>query len=274
MPIKITVIIPSYRPQEYLWECLDSLCNQSFPKEAFEVIIILNGCKDPYYGQINDYVQRHSEMNLHCLQTDMGGVSNARNIGIENAKGDYICFVDDDDFVSSTYLEELYEHATPKNVSLCYPLSFVDGSKEFKTYHITHDYLKNKANSPCDYRRARRFFSGPVYKLIHRDIIGDRRFLASLKNGEDSVFMFEISNKLNLVDFTDMSAVYYRRIRQGSALLRKKNSSEIWGNCGKMIVAYSRIYFSHPFCYSFNFYFTRLLGAIHAAIEQYQLRKM
>ena len=53
--MKISVIIPSYKPQEYLWQCLDSLCSQTFPKEDFELILVLNGCKEPYYEQIKAY---------------------------------------------------------------------------------------------------------------------------------------------------------------------------------------------------------------------------
>jgi len=273
MEYKISVIVPTYQPGGYLWECLEALRNQTFPLSDFEVLIVLNGKETPWRNEIDKYISDNKIDNYTLLYTPQSGVSNARNIALDNAKGEYIAFIDDDDFVSPSYLDELYKHASPEKVSLCYPLSFVDGTQEYKPYLITRDYIKNIENCPCDFKKARRFFSGPVYKLIHKDIIGNRRFNVKFRNGEDSIFMFEISDALKMVDFTSKNAVYHRRVRIGSALLRKKSSLEVWGNCIRMISAYTGILIKHPFRYSCNFYITRLLGAIHGAIEQYQLRR-
>ena len=126
--MKISVIIPTYKPQDYLWECLNSLVAQTFPKEDFEVILVLNGCCEPWKSNIQQYIDaRMQGMNVNYIQTDEGGVSNARNIALDFAKGDYVTFIDDDDLISPTYLEELYEKAAPDTVSLCYPYAFNDG---------------------------------------------------------------------------------------------------------------------------------------------------
>ena len=107
--MEISVIIPTYKPQDYLWRCLDSLDGQTLAKDKFEVILVLNGCKEPYDGEIKNYAVNHSQLPLDYIQTDKGGVSNARNIGIDAANGDYITFIDDDDYVSPRYLEALLE---------------------------------------------------------------------------------------------------------------------------------------------------------------------
>ena len=94
----ISVIIPTYKPGSYVWECLDSVYNQTFPGRRYEVIIILNGCNEPYYSQIEEYISSHSDRcTFSLIQTDESGVSNARNIGIENSNGKYLTFVDDDE---------------------------------------------------------------------------------------------------------------------------------------------------------------------------------
>ena len=136
--MKISVIIPTYKPQAYLWECLGSLCRQTFDKNAFEIILILNGCKEPYYAQIKEYISVNmSGCNVILLQTDTGGVSNARNIGLDIAKGEYITFIDDDDYVSSKYLECLYEKVAIDTVSLCYPYAFDECEPEVQLqYHL------------------------------------------------------------------------------------------------------------------------------------------
>ena len=271
--MKVSVIVPTYKPKGYLWECLDSLKTQTFPVEDYEVIIVLNGCDEPWKMWIRNYLKDKPCGNFRLIHTLKAGVSNARNLALDIATGEYIAFVDDDDFVSPSYIEELYECASKNVISLCYPLSFKDGTADYLPYYITNNYIKGNNANGYSFEKARRFFSGPVYKLIHRDIIGNRRFDTSFKNGEDSIFMFAISDKFNKVKFTSQDAVYYRRVREGSALLRKKNKSEILRNCINMIRAYTRIYLRNPMHYKWGFYTTRVLGAVHGAIEQIQLNR-
>ena len=194
--MKISVIIPTYKPRDYLWECLNSLMNQNLSKDDFEIVLVLNGCCEPWKSMVKSYIDKEMKgVNVDFIQVDSGGVSNARNIGLDCAKGEYITFIDDDDFISPSYLEELLRKASPTVISLCYPLSFIDGTQEYVPYLITKDFEKNSGLNSCNYKRAKKFFSGPVYKLIHRDIIGDRRFDLHFHNGEDSIFMFLISDQ-------------------------------------------------------------------------------
>ena len=114
--IDISVITPTYKPGSYVWECLDSVYNQTFSGKRYEVIIILNGCNEPYYSQIEEYISSHSDRCAFSLiQTDVPGVSNARNIGIEKSNGTYLTFVDDDDVISENYLEELLNVSDEQN---------------------------------------------------------------------------------------------------------------------------------------------------------------
>ena len=86
--MKISVIIPTYEPRAYLWECLDSLVAQTFSKDDFEVLLVLNGCSEPYKSNIEAYIEKRKEIiNIRFTQTDIPGVSNARNIALDNATG-------------------------------------------------------------------------------------------------------------------------------------------------------------------------------------------
>lgn len=228
----------------------------------YEVIIVLNGCCEPYNTKIKQWITIHRLNNFFLIQTDICGVSNARNIGLDEARGEYVTFVDDDDYVSSSYLEELYSKASPEIISLCYPLSFVDGSDEFFPYYITKDYLKYANDRHVDYIKARRYFAGPVYKLIHKSIIGNRRFDVRFKNGEDSLFMFLISDKMRFVDFTSKSSVYYRRVRKDSASANGKKITYTICNRILLIKEYSRIYFMSIKSYRFSFYMSMIWSSI------------
>ena len=263
--MKISVIVPTYRPQGYLWECLDSVYNQTFAKSDYELVLVLNGCDEPFHSQIKDWLGKHSDLQVQFFQTDEGGVSNARNIALDNAKGEYITFIDDDDLVSSIYLQELYENATPDTISLCYPYAFNDGKieKQLSSYGVTDAYnycIEHKCNKLTS--MVRKYFSGPCMKLIPMSFIQDRRYDVRFKNGEDSLFMFLISDKIKKVAFTSKDAIYYRRYRDNSAYTRGKTKRENIANKMNMIKAYISIYLRKPQKYSLLFFITRLLGTL------------
>ena len=262
--MKISVIVPTYKPQAYLWECLDSIYNQSFSKSDYELVLVLNGCNEPYNAQINEWLTKHSDLQVQYFQIDEGGVSNARNIALDNARGEYVTFIDDDDLISTAYLKELYEKATPDTVSLCYPYAFNDGKIEKQLpYGITDAYnycIEHKYNKLSS--MVRKYFSGPCMKLIPMSFIHDRRYDVRFKNGEDSLFMFLISDKIKKVAFTSKDAVYYRRYRDNSAYTRSKTKREIIANKTSLIKAYISIYLRKPQKYSLLFFITRLLGTL------------
>jgi len=265
--MKISVIIPTYKPQSYLWECLDSLVSQTFPKEDFEVILVLNGCDEPYKSDIENYIaSRMQNMNVNFIHTEQGGVSNARNIALDTAKGEYVAFIDDDDFVSPSYLEELYEKAAPDTIALCYPYAFRDGDITQLSYHITENYDKNFTFGKQYYTRTRKFFSGPCMKIIPMSFIQERRYDVRLRNGEDTLFLFLISDKFKYVDFTSTNAIYYRRMRDGSAVNNKRTT---WQNIRSnllQIAIYSKYFSKSPLNYNWLFFFSRIGGALYSIL--------
>lgn len=262
----ISVIIPTYRPQAYIWECLLSLATQTLPKNLYEIIIVLNGCNEPFHSQIQqyiiDYLPAHQ---VQLIQTDTGGVSNARNLGLDAAKGDYITFIDDDDYISPTYLEEFCTLADENTIVLAYPYAFNDGEPNIQLpYRITNAYdYCIKYNCQTIASKARKFFSGPCMKLIPVSCIQDRCFDTRFRNGEDSLFMFLISDKFKILTFTSKNAIYYRRYRMGSASF-SLNFFQRLKNFIRLSIAYTRIYFSDIKQYNFNFYITRMMGSIRS----------
>lgn len=261
--MKVSIIIPTYKPQDYIWECLDSIRNQTFSKDDFEVILVLNGCKEPYYSQIQEYIDKNFVgYNVNFIQTDQGGVSNARNIALDVAKGEYITFIDDDDYISPKFLELLYETASPEIISLCYPYVFNDGEPEKQLLcpltTVYNEFSTKKQNRLAS--KVRKYFSGPWMKLVPMNFIQDRRFDPRFKIGEDSLFMFLISDKIDAVTFASSDAIYYRRFRNGSAIMQRRKIRERISNNLNLMIAYSNIYFSGG--YSLYFYISRIVASI------------
>ena len=265
--MEISVIIPTYKPGKYLYECLDSIANQDFPQKNFEVIIVLNGCSDPYKGDIERYIlTKMSGLNVNFIHSVQGGVSNARNLALDNVRGKYVAFIDDDDFVSRQYLKELYSKVTENTIALNYGYAFNDGelSKQLMNYSVTIQFDQISHNGKQFYTNANKFFSGPCMKLIPMNMIMQRRFDPRFSNGEDSLFMFLISDKIKYVDFTSKEAIYYRRYRNNSAMTRHRSRIQVIKNALKLIRSYTGIFFSAPLKYNFIFFTYRILGALRS----------
>lgn len=257
--MKISVIIPTFKPQHYLLECLDSLCNQSLDENDFEIVIVLNGCKEPYYGQLQQYIKEHSIANIRLLQTDVPGVSNARNIGINAAKGEYITFVDDDDMISNTYLADLLEVSSPSCIGCANSYAFVEDVAERQSNFMTMAFVKCKTQ-PYSLFAYRQFLSPPVIKLIHRSIIGDTRFPISLRKSEDSVFCLQLTPRIKEMRLAKESAVYFQRLRKGSAM-RTKNS--FYSELRQLILLeweYIKVWCKAPLTYNFPFLLSRMVA--------------
>lgn len=258
----LSVIIPTFRTQDYLWECLASLERQSLSHTFFEVIVVLNGPKEPYWSELSAYQQAHPAMNLRCLYADKTGAASARNAGLEVACGQFVTFLDDDDYLSDSCLEEMLSLSTEEYIVACYPYSFQDGMAEKQCPYTMTDAYDYCTRHQCTslHSIARLYLSGPCMKLIARDMIGDRRFNPTFTVGEDSLFMFLISDRIKGILFTSRQAVYYRRLRAGSTIHSQSVLHSIQTGI-RLAVAYTKLFFTGR--YSWYLYVTRLLGACH-----------
>ena len=104
IPSRISIIVPVYNVENYLAKCLDSLVNQSY--ENIEILVINDGSKDHSGEIITEYAGKYPGK-IKAFTKENGGLSDARNFGLDNATGDYIGFVDSDDYVTPAMFEEM-----------------------------------------------------------------------------------------------------------------------------------------------------------------------
>lgn len=261
--MKISVIIPTFKPGDYLWDCLDSLLSQTMSKTDFEVLLVLNGPEEPFKAGILDYIGNHSDnINIKFLYSSKPGVSNARNLGLENSSGKYIAFLDDDDVISPSYLEELHTKADEQTIVMSNTYNFTGDINRLTPVRTGELHTNLSQQGKTEFVNARRFFFSAAMKLIPVSVIGNRRFNPSFSIGEDCIFMFQISDKVKYADFTSSDAIYYRRVRPESAIHRPRTRWDIFINDIRMIARYTRIYLGGLRRYSFFFYLTRIRGSI------------
>ena len=142
----ISVIIPTYKPGNYIIECLKSLANQTLSPNCFEIIIVLNGCREPYEEFVKKNILNVLQgINVTLLQIDEAGVSNARNKGLDKAEGEYICFIDDDDIVSSNYLAALLSKSDKGTLVVSDVKTFISDISQSSDDYISNVFIKFKS---------------------------------------------------------------------------------------------------------------------------------
>lgn len=109
---KISIVIPVYNVEKYLRTCLDSVVNQTF--KDIEIVIVNDGSKDGSLDILKEYESRYPKL-ITVYSTENRGVSHARNYGIARSHGEYLLFVDSDDYIEPDMCEKLYEKASKDN---------------------------------------------------------------------------------------------------------------------------------------------------------------
>lgn len=112
--MEISIIIPVYNVERYLKKCMDSILVQSF--QDFEVILVNDGSVDESGSLCEEYARKYA--NIRAIHKENEGVAAARNTGIEASRGEYITFIDPDDYVEKHYLEVLYRIITKQTADL------------------------------------------------------------------------------------------------------------------------------------------------------------
>lgn len=255
---KIAILIPSYKPKNYLIECLDSIENQNICKSEFKVYLALNGSTDNDFYFVQKTLKNYS-FNYTIFNLKIAGVSNARNYLIDHSTEDFIAFLDDDDVISSNYLQSLKKNTTEDNMCISNVLNFSKSTIDTRANYMGLSFKKSRQLESSKIR-SRKFFSSACAKMLHRKMIGSIRFDQKLNSGEDSFFMAEISCNIQKICKSEESAIYFVRERIGSATRQKINKK----NEIKRIIYLLKKYFSLLIQkkYDSGFILTRILATI------------
>lgn len=164
--MKLSIIVPVYNVEKYLNKCVDSLLMQRV--DDFEIILVDDGSKDGS-GAICDGYAAREPGRVKVLHIDNGGQGRARNFGLDIAQGDYVGFVDSDDWVSGEMYSKLLSHAeeTDADVAVCDFLEHMDDGREKVLPASVQKHWLGASGSSCN-------------KIFRRWLIGDVRFPTGL----------------------------------------------------------------------------------------------
>lgn len=175
--MKVSVIVPVYNVEEYLDACLNSLVNQTL--KEIEILVVNDGSPDNSQEIIDKYVNDYPNL-VKSIIKENGGQASARNVALDIAQGEYVDFVDSDDWVKLDMYENMYKKVkeSDADIVIC---NTTDHYKEYSVYH-----------KPAEFTNKFRQTPSPCNKLFKRSFIGDFRFPEGKIWYEDFVFVTEL----------------------------------------------------------------------------------
>lgn len=219
---KFSIIIPVYNAVSVLDICLDSILEQTF--KNFEVVCVNDGSTDNSLSLLRKYQSRDGRVRI--LDQPNYGVSKARNVGLQVAKGEYIFFVDSDDWLHKRALEHLNAALCEKLDCVIFPMVEVYPTQEIRNSQLNPIISKvgNKIFSYQDVGLDLLFaFGGMCTKVTRREFLLEHRicFNEHLTNAEDLCVSLEVFAKARAIKVLNYAIYYYRRPLDGTTLSTK-----------------------------------------------------
>ena len=275
----ISIIVPVYNASQYLYRCIESILNQTY--KDFELILVDDGSTDESYEICKKYANEDDR--IRVFHKENGGQSSARNLGLDFATGEYISFIDSDDWIHPQMLEILYKAVTDfdAQMSCCdfRPIKNVNDLEKIEYENLQYEQdIKNlcqvlsKETIFSDYRRNYIYKLQPSVcnKLIKRRIFDDIRFCEGMIYEDEHILMY-IVDKISKCVIIDTQLYYYYCLNQStirSGFSEKKFSA--------LDLAMSEIDFFHnvksemeQFLFQYVFWFISLSIVVYNYENQY-----
>lgn len=211
----ISVIVPIYKVEKYLDKCVQSIVSQTYSN--LEIILVDDGSPDRCGEMCEAWAKKDTRIKV--IHKENGGLSDARNAGLEIAKGDYIAFVDSDDWVHPSFIQLLYQgiKETGAGLAACGVMEFQEGTSvsasetiDVKPERHTPEQVLNWEDQGSRYRMV------AWNKLYRREILGADRFPVGRLH-EDEFFTYRMIDRCEYLALVDVPMYYYLQ-RSGSIM--------------------------------------------------------
>lgn len=222
----VSIIIPIYNAQQYLKKCISSVCYQTYTN--LEIILVDDGSKDDSAIICNKFSKK--DKRIRTYNRENRGVSSARNFGISESKGEYIFFLDSDDWLPRCAIQKLVEGILKNNADICYGDTRLVGVFNEKSAKKTKTlYFEGKDNFLM-IRYMDNMYPGPCAKLYKANIIKNlkEQFPLGVKYGEDTIFLYRYLQKCNIFASIHDSVYFYNQMNINSASRKQYEQIGDW----------------------------------------------
>ena len=210
----VSIIVPVYNCEKYIGTCIESIVTQSY--KNIEVIIIDDGSIDNTYKIIKEYI--NNDKRIKYFTQENSGPSVARNRGIEKANGEYLIFIDSDDFIEKIYVEKLVNEIQSEGLDIAC-CGYIDKSKygivKLNDFWINKDELNKQEFLSCVCNGV----GGVLWaKIFRKDIIIENKIRMNPKifMSEDLIFILEYCKYINRIGVINECLYHYNRLNYSS----------------------------------------------------------
>ena len=227
-PTLVSVVVPVYNVREYLEECLDSILSQTY--ESIEVIIVDDGSTDGSSKVVDRYALKDGR--IIAVHKKNGGLSDARNAGIRVAKGDYVMFVDSDDYVDSRFVETALQNIREHGADVaCFRFTYVDDESEIKRSSVS---VEQSYSEYSNVESIKDIFSlggtlkvNAWNKIYKRSLFSDNSIVYPVgRLYEDNLTTYKLLYFAKKIVYFNESLLFYRQ-RPGSIMKNKLTAQGI-----------------------------------------------
>ena len=219
---KISVIVPIYKVEDYLHRCVDSIINQTYTN--LEIILVDDGSPDNCPRICDEYAKKDSR--IRVIHKKNGGLSDARNAGIDIATGEYIMFIDSDDFVDREMMKSMMRNMIHNNVDMVVcNIKYIYEDKEVVKYNQA-DRILDRYEAMEEYLRDGVVQAVAWNKLYKKSLISDMRYKVG-KTNEDEFFTYKVVDKTDKIYYN--SRPFYNYIQRDSSIMGKYSINRLDG---------------------------------------------
>ncbi len=246
---KVSIIVPVYNVEKYIEKCLNSLVKQTM--EDIEIIIVNDGSKDNSINVINKFIKQYPEK-IQYLEKKNGGLSDARNYGLPYAKGEYIAFLDSDDYVEEDMYEKMYKLAKKENSDMV-ECDFIWEYPNKQKEDIGQIYTNKK-------QMLEKVRVVAWNKLIKTNIVIENKI--TFPKGyryEDVEFTYKLVPYLNRVSFLKKPCVHYVQRENSISNLQNERTKEIFNVLDHVLDFYKKNNIYDEYKEELEYIYTRYL---------------
>lgn len=212
MNSKVSIIIPIYNSRKYLSTCINSILEQTY--QNIEIIIIDDGSTDNSKKIVEEYIRENNLIKYFYKKN--GGVSSARNMGIEKATGKYLFFVDSDDMIEKDAINKCMELINEYDYLF---VKRINNKAKYKNKNIVCEIPKEEFIESVIKNKINGFVCCGIY---NKKIIGNLRFDQEISFMEDTLFLLQYISKLKTIGFVDYSCANYHYIENENSITNTK----------------------------------------------------
>jgi len=235
---KISIIVPVYNTQKYLSKCLDSILFQKM--QDFEIIIINDGSTDKSEDIINEYIKQYPKK-IKYFKKENGGLSDARNFGVDNATGKYLCFIDSDDYIEKDLFQNIEKYIDENVDIIKFKCIRVNEDNEIIEKIDGPNFQRKKGEEAFNILYDKDVFLEPAWLYIYNTKffkINNFRFPIN-KYHEDWAIVPYIILKANIVTSINYFGYYY--VQSNNSITRNKNNEKIYKRAKDMLDNYDNL---------------------------------